>query len=158
MDCSTAFVPSGLAGHSFIAASATIADPKQHQAIWGTLSADVVAIEPHQRNGPIRHGVGEPHPCPPSTGCRKVGQSTTRPTLLGITFSTVMASTMTSIEGTGKPSKRRTKMICFADSKQFVTQWQTMLNENEGSMAAMASRQHFGRTGGAVDLPLRALA
>ena len=32
---------------SFIAASATIADPKQHiETIWGTLSADVVAIEP----------------------------------------------------------------------------------------------------------------
>lgn len=147
----------GSKGLSFIAASATIADPQHHvESIWGTQSADVVAIEPHASeldgaaSGLVNHILVRPRP-----GVAKGGPVYNATSIVGHHLLDPSQVDHEHLDDPQSSAKHVEKMICFADSKQFVTQWQTMLNENEGAMAAMAftERQVKEGVGGAIALP-----
>ena len=147
----------GSQGLSFIAASATIADPQHHvEAIWGTLSGEVVSIEPHASeldgaaSGLVNHILVRPRP-----GVAKGGPVYNATSIVGHHLLDASQIDNSESEGTEAATKDVEKMICFADSKQFVSQWQTLLNENEGAMAAMSftEKQVKEGVGGAIALP-----
>ena len=140
----------------FIAASATIAEAPNHVAkVWGSHADEVVSIEPTEEEakgtvgGIVNHVLVRPR-----TGVTKGGPVYNTTSLIGHQTMNLqqLPDPLSSDEVDAETLE---KMICFADSKEFVGRWQMILNENEGTMNAQSISQPQIDTGkgGAITLP-----
>jgi len=140
----------------FIAASATIAEPSNHiSKVWGCNPEDVLTIEPSEEEskgtvgGIVNHILVRPR-----TGVSKGGPVYNATSLIG--HQTLDLSQLPApLDAETIKSKEIQKMICFADSKEFVGRWQMLLNENESTMNAqsISKKQIEEGKGGAITLP-----
>jgi hypothetical protein len=140
----------------FIAASATIAEAPNHVAkVWGSHADEVVSIEPTEEEskgtvgGIVNHVLVRPR-----TGVTKGGPVYNTTSLIGHQTMNLqqLPDPLSSDE---VDATELEKMICFADSKEFVGRWQMILNENEGTMNAqsISQQQIDDGKGGAITLP-----
>lgn len=141
---------------NFIAASATIAEAPNHIAkVWGSHADEVVSIEPTEEEskgtvgGIVNHVLVRPR-----TGVTKGGPVYNTTSLIGHQTMNLqqLPDPLSSDEVDAETLE---KMICFADSKEFVGRWQMILNENEGTMNAqsISQPQIDSGKGGAITLP-----
>ena len=140
----------------FIGASATIASPEQHvEAVWGEEAQRVHLATPseHESNG-APGGIANHVLVRPRSGVTKGGPVYNSTSLVGHQSKNDDWFEARNA-GEGEPTNLD-KMICFADSREFVTRWQMLLNENEGNSHFQRIRHKQvtgdGR-GGAVRLP-----
>ena|GEM_PF-3968442 len=123
---------------SFIGSSATIAEAECHVgSIYGCDPQSVYNIEPRPEEidgvpgGIVNHILIRPRP-----GVSKGGPIYNATSLVGHQHLDLgqLGDPMNRQEQRDIDPKTIEKMICFADSKDFVGRWQMLLNENEGSM------------------------
>ena len=141
---------------NFMGASATIAKPQVHVSkVWGCYPDNVLTIEPTEEEskgsvgGIVNHILVRPR-----TGVSKGGPIYNATSLIGHQ-SQDLSQLPPPLSGDKIEPKKIEKMICFADSKEFVGRWQMLLNENEGTMNSQSiskNQIHHG-TGGAITLP-----
>jgi hypothetical protein len=140
----------------FIGASATIAAPERHvESVWGTSSESVDLIEPSSSESQgAPGGIANHVLVRPRSGVTKGGPIYNSTTLVG--HQSKEQSWFEDRENAAESPDELEKMICFADSRDFVARWQMLLNENE-------TNAHFQRIrplqitgsgkGGAIRLP-----
>ena len=123
---------------SFIGSSATIAEAECHVgSIYGCDPQSVYNIEPRPEEidgvpgGIVNHILIRPRP-----GVSKGGPVYNATSLVGHQHLDLsqLGDPMNRQEQDQIDPKAIEKMICFADSKDFVGRWQMLLNENEGTM------------------------
>jgi hypothetical protein len=140
----------------FIGASATIASPEQHvEAVWGEDAQRVHLATPseHESNG-APGGIANHVLVRPRSGVTKGGPVYNSTSLVGHQSKNENWFEERA-QGEANP-KNLDKMICFADSREFVTRWQMLLNENEvtdHSHRIRAQQVTGDGRGGAVRLP-----
>jgi len=137
----------------FIAASATIAEERNHvKAIWGS-RGEVQVITPtsnekHGRAGGIANHVL----VRPRAGVTKGGPVYNTTSLVG--HQSKRKDWSQQRDDASNEIEQWDKILCFADSREFVGRWQMLMNENEGSMHKMRIKERQLRgSGGAISLP-----
>lgn len=144
---------------NFIGASATISSPEMHvESVWGTPNefVELISPSPSESKG-APGGIANHILVRPRSGVTKGGPVYNATTLVGHQ-SKESSWFKDREEGLENPEDIE-KMICFADSLDFVSRWQMLLNENEANA-------HFQRitdkqvndkdgkgSGGAIRLP-----
>lgn len=140
----------------FIGASATIAAPENHvEAVWGTPPEYVELIEPSSSESQgAPGGIANHVLVRPRSGVTKGGPIYNSTTLVG--HQSKEQTWFTDRQNAAENPEELEKMICFADSRDFVARWQMILNENEGNAHFQSIRpqqiEGSGK-GGAIRLP-----
>ena len=146
----------GTRGLLFIGASATIAAPERHvESVWGTPSESVDLIEPSSSESQgAPGGIANHILVRPRSGVTKGGPIYNSTTLVG--HQSKEQSWYEDRENAAESPDELEKMICFADSRDFVARWQMLLNENETNahFQRIRPQQITGNgSGGAIRLP-----
>jgi len=136
----------------FIAASATIAEESNHvKAIWGS-RGEVQVIKPTFEEKQGRAGGIANHVLVrPRAGVTKGGPVYNTTSLVGH-----QSKSMDWAENRELASDDLDlwdKILCFADSREFVGRWQMIMNENEGSMHKMRITDRKLNGYGTITLP-----
>ena len=140
----------------FIGASATISSPEMHvQSVWGTPHEYVKLVSPspsESKGAP--GGIANHILVRPRSGVTKGGPVYNATTLVG--HQSKEKSWFDDRQAGLKNPRDIDKMICFADSLDFVSRWQMLLNENEANahFQRIVPSQIVGKgSGGVVRLP-----
>ncbi|MAS80482.1 MAG: hypothetical protein CMA28_02535 [Euryarchaeota archaeon] len=137
----------------FIAASATIAEERRHvESIWGVREDLVQVIQPTENEKRGRAGGIANHILVrPRAGVTKGGPVYNTTSLVGHQSKEEEWGQLR--EDAADDLENWNKILCFADSREFVGRWQMIMNENEGGMHKMRIRERQLSGSGAIKLP-----